>query len=129
MENSILLAQLLGPYLAIIGVGIFLNPKNCQQVTHEFTQSAALIYFGGVLALFFGLLIILFHNNWAANWTVIITLLGWLGLIKGACLIIVPEKIKKFAERYQGSTRPLTIQALIVLAIGVFLMIKGYSGT
>ena len=129
MENSILLAQLLGPYLAIIGVGIFLNPKNCQQVAHEYTQSAALIYFGGVLALFFGLLIILFHNNWAANWTVIITLLGWLGLIKGACLIIIPEKMKKFAERYQGSTRPLTIQALIVLAIGVFLMIKGYSGT
>lgn len=128
MENSILLAQLLGPYLAIVGVGIFLNPKNCQQVAHEYSQSAALIYFGGILAVFFGLLIILFHNNWVANWTVIITLLGWLGLIKGACLIIVPEKMKKFAERYQGSTRPLTIQALIVLAIGVFLMMKGYSG-
>jgi len=127
MENSILLAQLLGPYLTIVGIGIFVNPKHCQQVAHEYTQSAALIYFGGILALFFGLLIILFHNNWAANWTVIITLFGWLGLIKGACLIIIPEKMKKFAERYQGSTRPLTIQALIVLAIGVFLMYKGYN--
>ena len=126
MGNSILLAQLLGPYLAIVGIGIFFNPKQCQQVAHEYSQSSALIYFGGILALFFGLLIILFHNHWAANWTVIITLFGWLGLVKGACLIIIPEKMKKFAERYQGSTRPLIIQSLIVLAIGVFLMFKGY---
>ena len=76
-------------------------------------QSAALIYFGGILALFFGLLILLFHNVWAANWTAVITLFGWIGLIKGACLIIIPEKMKKVAESYLGSTRPLIIQALI----------------
>lgn len=129
MGNSIFLAQLLGPYLAIVGIGILVNPKHCRQVVHEYAQSAALTYFGGILALFFGLLIILFHNNWAANWTLLITILGWVGLIKGACLIIIPEKMKKFAERYQESSRPLTIQALIVLAIGVFFMFKGYSGT
>ena len=127
MGNSIFLAQLLGPYLVIVGIGIFLNPKNCQQVAHEYTQSAALIYLGGILALFFGLLIILFHNVWEANWTVIITLFGWLGLIKGACLIVIPEKMKKFAERYQGSTRPLKIQSAIIFAIGTFLMFKGYN--
>jgi len=127
MGNSIFLAQLLGPYLAIVGIGIFLNPKNCQQMVHEYTQSAALIYFGGILALFFGLLIILFHNVWVANWAVIITLLGWLGLVKGACLIIIPDKMKKFAEYYQGSTRPLIIQSLSVFALGVFLMFKGYN--
>ena len=129
MGNSILLAQLLGPYLAIVGIGIFLNPKNCQQMAHEYIQSAALIYFGGIMALFFGLLIILFHNVWATNWTVIITLFGWIGLIKGACLMIIPEKMKKFAERYQRSTRPLKIQAMIILVLGVFLMLKGYCGT
>jgi uncharacterized protein YjeT (DUF2065 family) len=129
MGNSILLAQLLGPYLAIAGIGIFFNPKNCQQMAHEYTQSAALTYFGGVMALFFGLLIIQFHNNWAADWTVIITLFGWLGLVKGACLLLIPGQVKKFAARYyQGSTRPLIIQSLIIIAIGVLLMFKGYSG-
>jgi len=127
MGNSILLAQLLGPYLAIVGIGIFFNPKQCQQVAHEYTQSAALIYFGGIMALFFGLLIILFHNVWATNWTLIITLFGWLGLVKGACLIIFPDKMKKFAKYYQGSTRPLIIQSLSVFTLGMFLIFKGYN--
>ena len=129
MGNSVFLAQILGPYLVIVGIGIFLNPKNCQQVAHEYTQSAALIYFGGIMALFFGLLIILFHNVWTANWVVIITLFGWIGLIKGACLIIIPEKMKKFALRYQESTRPLKSQSAIIFLIGVFLIFKGFNIT
>ena len=126
MGNSIFLAQILGPYLVIVGIGIFLNPKNCQQVAHEYTQSAALIYFGGIMALFFGLLIILFHNVWTVHWAVIITLLGWIGFIKGACLIIIPERMKIFALRYQESTRPLKIQSAMIFVIGAFLMFKGY---
>ena len=126
MGNSIFLAQILGPYLVIVGIGIFLNPKNCQRVAHEYTQSAALIYFGGIMALFFGLLIILFHNVWTVHWAIIITLLGWIGLIKGACLIIIPERVKNFALRYQGSTRPLKIQSAMIFVIGAFLMFKGY---
>ena len=78
------------------------------------------------MALFFGLLIILFHNVWTVHWAIIITLLGWIGLIKGACLIIIPERMKNFALRYQESTRPLKIQSAMIFVIGAFLMFKGY---
>lgn len=128
MGNSLFLAKFLGAYLTIVGIGIFFNPKNCQRIAHEYGQSAALIYLGGVLALFFGLLITLFHNVWVADWMVIITLFGWLGLFKGTWLIIFPGSIAKFVQRYQGSTRPLKIQASILFLLGIFLMLKGCGG-
>lgn len=128
MENSIFLAKLLGPYCTIVAVGILLNLKNIQKVAEEYYNNTALIYFGGILALFFGLLILLFHSHWASDWTVIITIFGWLGLLKGTCLIVFPNAIKKFAARYQKSTTPIMIQSILLLAIGIFLMLKGYCG-
>jgi len=126
MENSIFLAKFLGCYFVIVGIGIFFNPKHCQKIALQYSQNSALIYFGGILALFFGLLIILFHNVWIWNWTIIITLFGWIGLIKGAWLIIFPSTVKNFVKRYQNSTRPIIAQSLIVFTIGIFLIVQGF---
>jgi len=128
VENSIFLAKFLGPYCTIVAVGILFNLKNCQKTAEEYCNNAALVYFGGILALFFGLLILLFHNHWAFDWTVIITIFGCLGLIKGTWLIVFPNAVKKFAARYQKSTTPIKIQSIIILAVGIFLMLKGYCG-
>ncbi|MDI6606071.1 MAG: hypothetical protein QME65_02885, partial [Candidatus Omnitrophota bacterium] len=73
MGTSVLIARLLGPYCIIVAAGILLNLKNYQKVMEDFCKNAALVYLGGVFALLFGLLVILFHNIWAANWVVIIT--------------------------------------------------------
>jgi hypothetical protein len=126
MSNSIFLAKFLSIYLIIVGIGILYNLKNCQKLALEYGNSAALIYFGGIMALFFGILIILFHNVWTSDWRIIITLFGWLGLLKGSWLIIFPGTVKNFVERYQKSTTPIMVQSLIIITIGLFLAIKGY---
>ena len=126
METSIFLAKLLGPYCIIVAVGILFNLKTYQKVMEDFCKNSALLYLGGVLALFFGLLIVLFHNVWVANWTVIITILGWLGLIKGAWLIIFPNTVAKVTEAYQKNVALLVVHLVIILALGVFLTVMGY---
>ena len=126
MENSLFLAKLLGPYCVIVAVGILLNRKIYQKVMEDFFKNAALVYLGGVFALIIGLLVLLFHNLWVANWVVIITIFGWLGVIKGAWLIILPNTLAKFTEAYQKNATLLVIHLVIILALGVFLMVKAY---
>lgn len=126
MGSSMFLAKLFGPYCIIVAVGILFNLKNYRKVMEDFFKNSALLYLGGVFALFFGLLIVLFHNVWAANWTVIITILGWLGLIKGAWLIILPNTLTKLIEAYREKTALLVIHLFVVLALGVFLTVIGY---
>jgi len=126
METSIFLAKLLGPYCIIVAAGILFNLKNYQKVMEDFSKNAALIYLGGVVALLFGLLIVLFHNVWAANWTIVITILGWLGFIKGAWLIILPNTVAKLTEAYRKNAALLVVPLVIVLALGAGLTIFGY---
>ena len=126
MQSSIFLAKLLGPYCIIVAVGILFNRKIYQKLMEDFCKSTALIYMGGVLALFFGLLIVLFHNVWVGGWPVVITVFGWLGLIKGAWLIIFPNTVVRFTEAYQKNVVLLTVHLVIVFAIGAFLTIVGY---
>jgi len=67
METSIFLAKLLGPYCIIVAVGLLFNLKNYQKVIEDFCKNSALLYLGGVLALFFGLLVVLFQNVWVVT--------------------------------------------------------------
>ena len=126
MGNSIFLARLLGPYFIIVAIGVLLNLKTYQKVMGDFVKNAALIYLGGAFALFFGLLIVLFHNVWAANWAVIITIFGWCGLIKGIWLIVFPNSIVKFSEAYLKKTNLLVVHLVVALVLGVVLIILGY---
>jgi len=126
MENSIFLARILGPYCIIVGAGVLFNVKSYQKVMEDFCKNSALLYLGGIFALLFGLLILLFHNVWAANWTVIITIFGWGGLIKGAWLIIFPNSLTKLTEAYKKKTALLKVHLLVVIVLGIFLTVKGY---
>ena len=126
MESSIFLAKLLGPYCIIVAVGVLFNLKSYQKVMEDFFKNSALLYLGGVMALLFGFLIVLFHNLWAANWTVVITIFGWAGIIKGIWLIILPNSASKMTALYRKNTALLKIHLLIIIALGVFLTVMGY---
>jgi hypothetical protein len=54
-----------------------------------------------------GLLIVTYHNRWAKDWTVLITVLGWLALLKGIAFIVWPQGVQRVSDRVMtdgGST-------------------------
>lgn len=126
MGISILLARFLGLLFVIITAGVLLNLKNYQKVMEDFFENPALVYIGGLMALVFGIFLVMFHNIWALNWTVLITILGWSSLIKGILLIVFPNMIFKMTEMCRKSTAVLAVHVIIILALGVFLTIMGY---
>ena len=127
MEHSVFLARLLGLYCIVIAVGVLLNLKTYQKVMEDFIKNTALLYIGGVLALLFGLAVVLFHNIWIASWPVLITIFGWIGVIKGILIIVLPNTLIRLTQAYQKKTALLVIQLIFVLAIGITLTIFGYS--
>ena len=77
MQTSIFLAALIGPVMLVAATGMLLNPASHRAMSLAFLDSPPLIYLSGVLAMIAGLAIVLYHNVWAADWRVIITLFGW----------------------------------------------------
>jgi hypothetical protein len=120
------LAKLIGPLFLAIGIGMLVNAPVYRILGAQFLQSAALIYLTGILALPVGIAILLAHNVWAADWRVIITVLGWLAIIGGAVRIIVPQ----FVQHIGGAVLHLAalpfIGGVIVLVLGGVLSFFGY---
>ena len=91
MGSANFIAQIIGLLFSIDAVGVLINTAIYRRMVEEFTESPALRYLGGILALLFGLFILNFNNAWTADWTVIITIIGWLSVVKGVLLIVFPN--------------------------------------
>jgi hypothetical protein len=88
MQTSVFLARLIGPLFLAVGIGLITNAATYRKMAGEFLASTALVYLSGLLTMTAGLAIILNHNVWVADWRVLITILGWLGVIGGAVRIV-----------------------------------------
>lgn len=128
METSIFIAKILGPYCLIVALGGLFNLKAYQRVIDEFTANTAMIYLSGIMALLFGLLILQYHHMWVFNWRVIITILGWVGIIKGVYLIFFPGSLPPVAKFYQKYPLFLASHLILALVLGVVLTAFGYFG-
>jgi hypothetical protein len=128
MQSSAFIAKLVGPMLVVVGVGMLINQDTYHAIIREFLHSGALVYLAGLLSLLAGLAIVNAHNSWQAEWSVIITILGWLMLIGGIVRIALPHFTVSFGAAVYGSTAAVAIVAIIGLVIGGFLSFKGYWG-
>ena len=122
METSIFIAQLYGIICIVIGVSILRNQNHYRDMMNDMMRNSTILYFGGVMALTVGFLIIKFHNVWESNWTVLITIVGWAALIKGAALLIAPNCMNGMVRFWQ---QRMQFAGLFTLGIGLVL---GYFG-
>lgn len=126
METAVFIARIFGLCYLVLGIGLLFNRKVLKQVTEDFSKSAALVFYGGLFALVVGVVIILKHNVWEANWSVIITIIGWAALTKGIWLIVFPNTAAKFMQFYQKHEGLLTINSLVALILGAILTYFGF---
>jgi hypothetical protein len=86
-----------------------------------------LIY--GIFLFVAGLAIVRFHNHWEANWSVLVTILGWLLVVGGLARILFPLKFAAATGDIAQSSGMMAMVAVVLLAIGVFLSFKAYAGS
>jgi hypothetical protein len=126
MATSLFLARLLGPLLLAVGAGILINPKPFHAMASEVVRSVTLVYLFGLFDFAAGLAIVLTHNVWTANWRALITLLGWLMLIRGAVRILAPEAIMGFAAQVLRNKQMIPIAGTVTGILGLVFCYFGY---
>ena len=126
METSIFIAKILGPVCLIIAMWLVFKREAYLRMMEDYFKNSALVYFGGMLPLVIGLIIVLCHNVWTADWRVIITIYGWGGIIKGIWILFFPNSVSRFIEVYQKSKTLVIVQTVFIIAIGIVLTIGGY---
>ena len=126
MMASIFLARLLGPVFLIVGASILFNPKVFRDIAAEVVRSVTLVYLFGFIDFAAGLAIVLSHNVWLMGWPVLITLIGWLLLIRGTVRVLIPETVMGYAAKVLGNKQLIPVAGVVTGIIGLVLCYFGY---
>lgn len=118
------LAEIWGISIIVISLALLVKEKHLKNLLAKIETDESLFLWGFV-SLIIGLSMVLSYNVWEQGWQVIITILGWLALIKGLALLFVPEYMKKWAKKLENA--PFLPYALLVfIFIGLVITYFGF---
>jgi putative exporter of polyketide antibiotics len=103
---------------------MLVNNKTFKTVFKQFSQNKALIVHMGIISLVFGLVIVITHNIWS-GWSVIITVIGYLSVLKGIARLCFTDHVTQFIPRYTEK-KSYYILCIIVLLLGLILTYFGF---
>jgi len=123
MESTII-ARIIAVIYLSASLGGFLSRDYYRRISEDAYKNAGLTYVMGFIAVIVGSLIVHHHNLWGREWTVLITIVGWLALIKGIVIIVFPNFIQHLSESFLTG-RFLKIAPYVTLLMGLLF---GYFG-
>jgi hypothetical protein len=124
METSILIAKILATVYISFSLGLLFSSKYYKEKLPKLVDNTSYLILGGFMAIVFGFLILEFHNYWNSDWTIIITIFGWLSLLKGIILIVFPQMF----TAYKTTLLKAENQKYILILLLILSVFFGYFG-
>ncbi len=118
---SIFLARFFAAYFLVMGFVILLRRDWLIKASESMMDNQGVILFAGIFTFMFGLVLVLFHYQFTADWRGVITVLAWLSLIKGIFLLLLPERLIAFRRVITSNPNIYYIFGVVMLGLAVFL--------
>lgn len=87
-------------------------------------QIPPVVYLSGVLMFVAGLAIVRAHNHWARDWTVMVTLSGWFGLLLGLFRMFAAGQYQRGSANTSATTF-MILEGVLLLG-GLVMTYKAY---
>ena len=127
MDKSKFLSKVLGIYLIIVSLAMFLNLEQFTIYVQDLLKNAPLMLVLGLWTLILGLLMVVSHNIWQWNWRLLITLISWVVLLKGASIIFYPHYIDRATFLLMQNINIAYSAAGFELLLGILLCYLGFK--
>ena len=124
---TIFLSRLIGLFALVLSLAIVLHRKSFVEMASEMVHDRPLFFLVGLITLAIGLAMVLAHNIWSGGvLPVVITLFGWIQLIRGLILLLAPpDSLTSLFEKM--NFEKVTIVAIAITAVlGVYLTYMGF---
>ena len=124
MNSATVLAQFWGWLTLTVSVIFFARPDVLREVKILMLENRAFSLSYGLLSLILGLMSVALFNDWPVSWQAVVSLFGWLALLKGILVLAWPEISKKpTLEARLLSTR---IALIVVTVLGLFMIVASW---
>lgn len=119
-DTTLLVSQLAGPTMMVFALGMFMNKKHFIKAMKSLDKEPLFIVITGAISMVVGLAIVLNHNVWSTAPEVIVSLIGWLSVVKGAWHVLFPDALVKFVKKLANEGF-LNFDGLLALALGGYM--------
>lgn len=125
MNAALYLAWILGPFYLIMGLWLLVNRESVLKLYQVFKKgnNEIMLTYGACINLILGLVVLSFYREWVQSWEVLITITGWLTLIKGVVLLFRPD----FLLNLKISKTCVLVSGLVFVVVGVVLVNAVYG--
>ena len=125
METSQFIAQIIGLIYLALGIGLMLNPGYYKKVFETIIKDSSTMFLSGFLALVLGMCVLRVHNIWISDWRVVITIVGWLSVLKGILLLVFPRYGEHFKDLF-SSERHMQMLSFLMIGLGGLFVYFGF---
>ena len=125
-ENTLLFAKAYGIYFSVVGIGLMACPGRFQEWYKDIASEGRRVLFGGTISLLIGSFILATHHHLVMDWPVIITLIGYWGVLSGLGCFVSDKFIKLFNPMIHASMIVFRLSGLAWLLLGLFLAYQGF---
>ncbi|MBU1018327.1 hypothetical protein KKA33_04875 [Patescibacteria group bacterium] len=128
MEKALILAAIIGPYYLIFGLSLLMYAGQWKKVVEGYEKNHFAWLPLAVIALILGLVIVNMHNVWEWNLYVVITLTGWIALLKSVFYLLAPGNWIKRAMKCKLIRQEgfLYFWGALLTVLGVLLTYNAY---
>jgi hypothetical protein len=120
MDTTVFLAQVWGPVILAVGLGMIFSRNYYLRVYNELDRETLATMTFGILAIAVGIVHVQAHNVWGNLPQIIVSFLGWALLLKGLAFAIVPKLVDMGGDRTVESNLTIIGSGLMIL-VGAYL--------
>jgi hypothetical protein len=127
--TTIFLAQFWGWLSLITAIVYLVKGKSFLDELLKMHEEKGFVFLSGWVLLVLGLITIILHNVWIADWRIIITLTGWASVFKGITRMGFPEETSKLTYAIlKDKIVRFRITMFVVGLLGVVLICMSWGG-
>lgn len=125
MNTTIFFAQLWGPILLAIGLGMFISRKYYTKLYRDLEKNSLAVLGLGMGFMIVGIIQTAVHNAWSTLPQIIISVLGWGTLIKGIVFLVIPKALDKAGD-WEAKSKLIPVTGGFMVIVGIYLTWLGY---
>lgn len=125
-DITLILARFIGIYFLVTGIAVVARRDTIGAFVQRFSEDRVLSFISGVLALWFGLVVLALHWQWGHALAAAITIIGLLAAIKGAALLILGGRVTVLARPFDENLHVAAVWGILIAAIGALFIWAGF---
>jgi drug/metabolite transporter (DMT)-like permease len=119
--NTFIIAEVLGIFFVVFGVAMVVNGKGVASAIEATAQDRGTLFVWGLLALLVGAVIVALNNIWSGGLPLLVTVLGWIALLKGVYILICPGSAASLYRKF-NKHGVLVFCGVVAVVIGLILL-------